>query len=257
MYQEYCNITAINKVADGIIRLTFDSQHIAHSVKPGQFLNIRVNETQQPLLRRPFSVFTVENTSISLIFNVIGSGTRALSHHAVGDRIDVIGPLGNGFQSVLTSEDFKTVVIVAGGMGIAPFPFVTEHIPSDKEIFTFVGARTRSAVIREGLRNLHISTDDGSEGYHGNVIEALQAYIATHDFNSPIILTCGPIKMMTALAQFAAELHYRCYASLECDMACGIGLCQGCPVETVNAGKRYALVCKDGPVFDTRTILFA
>jgi dihydroorotate dehydrogenase electron transfer subunit len=255
MFQENAKISALTEVAVGIMELSLTASKITRHILPGQFLNIRVNDSLQPLLRRPFSVFTVKGDTLSIIFNVIGAGTRALSHHSIGDCLDLIGPLGNGFMPALTMTEYETVVIVAGGMGIAPFPFVTSMIQTGKKIITFIGARNKRAVIREGLQNIRIATDDGSEGHHGNVVEAVKSYFAQNAIERPIFLTCGPMKMMTALAGFATENNIPCFASLECDMACGIGLCQGCPVETVDSGKRYALVCKEGPVFETRTIL--
>lgn len=255
MIQEHCRIQSVKEIAPNIFELSFISQAISAKVLPGQFVNIRVEDSLLPLLRRPFSLFSVDAPIVSIIFNAIGIGTRLLSQKKPGDTLDIIGPLGNGVFP-LADEGFATALLVAGGLGVATFPFLTSRLSQTKNILTFIGARTASNVIRTGLKNIQIATDDGSEGFHGTVVDLFKAYTSERSFDTPRIYSCGPMPMMRAVAQFAKEKNIPCYVALECEMACGIGLCQGCPVETTLGNKKYNLVCKDGPVFETREVNF-
>ncbi len=253
--QEYVSIQSVRVIASNVYQLSFLSPAIAHQAVPGQFVNVRVENSLVPLLRRPFSIFSVDHEIVSIIFNVVGLGTKLLSQKKQGESLDVLGPLGGGFFP-LNDEGYETAVIVAGGLGIAAFPFLTSKLPQSKKIISFVGARTSQQLVTEGLKNLQIATDDGSEGFRGTVVSLLGQYIGERTIDRPRIFSCGPTAMMRSLAKFAEDKNIPCYAALEGDMACGIGLCQGCPVETRNGQKKYSLVCKDGPVFETRTVIF-
>lgn len=255
MIQEHCRIQSVKEIAPNIFELSFISQAISAQVLPGQFVNIRVEDSLVPLLRRPFSLFSVDAPLVSIIFNAIGIGTKLLSQKKPGDTLDIIGPLGNGVFP-LDDGGFATALLVAGGLGVATFPFLTSRLSQTKNILTFIGARTMSNVIRTGLKNIQIATDDGSEGFHGTVVDLFKAFINEQSVDTPRIYSCGPLPMMRAVAQFAKEKNIPCYVALECEMACGIGLCQGCPVETTMGEKKYNLVCKDGPVFETRKVNF-
>ena len=255
MIQEHCRIQSVKEIAPNIFELSFISQTISEQVIPGQFINVRVEDALLPLLRRPFSLFSVHAPLVSIIFNAIGIGTKLLSQKKPGEILDIIGPLGNGVFP-LDDGGSATALLVAGGLGVATFPFLTSRLLRTENIFTFIGARTASQVIRKGLKNVHVATDDGSEGLHGTVVDLVKAFIAEQAVDAPRIYSCGPMPMMRALAHFAKEKNIPCYVALECEMACGIGLCQGCPVETAGSDKKYNLVCKDGPVFDSRKVNF-
>ena len=255
MIQEHCRIQSVKEIAPNIFELSFMSQAISAQVLPGQFVNIRVEDSLLPLLRRPFSLFSVDVPIVSIIFNAIGIGTKLLSQKKPGDTLDIIGPLGKGVFP-LDDGGFATALLVAGGLGVATFPFLTSRLSQTKNILTFIGARTASNVIRTGLKNIQIATDDGSEGFHGTVVDLFKAFINEQSVDTPRIYSCGPMPMMRAVAQFAKEKNIPCYVALECEMACGIGLCQGCPVESTMGEKKYNLVCKDGPVFETRNVNF-
>lgn len=253
MIQEHCRIQSVKEIAPNIFELSFISQAISAQVLPGQFVNIRVEDSLLPFLRRPFSLFAVDAPVASIIFSAIGIGTKLLSQKKPGASLDIIGPLGNGVFP-LDDGGFATALLVAGGLGVATFPFLTSRLAQTKNVFTFIGARTASNVIRRGLKNIQIATDDGSEGFHGTVVDLFKAFIKEQSLDTPRIYSCGPMPMMRAVAHFAKEKNIPCYVALECEMACGIGLCQGCPVETTMGEKKYNLVCKDGPVFETRKV---
>lgn len=225
---------------------------IAASVKPGQFLNIKVSNTFYPLLRRPFSVCDVENDFIYLMFNILGEGTKLLASKNIDDPVDILGPLGNGFNY---DENFDTAVIVGGGLGAAPFPFLTRKLNEKKNILTFIGGRSIHDVITYGMKNVHTSTDDGSEGIKGTVIDLLEKNISLLKKNRIKIFGCGPTAMLRALKNFSLKNEFECEVSTECAMACGFGICQGCPIESTNNKDRYLLVCKDGPVFNIKDVV--
>jgi dihydroorotate dehydrogenase electron transfer subunit len=252
MHQEHAVVRSLTNVTSEIKRLTLHAPMLAAGTEPGQFLNIRV-DNNFPLLRRPFSVFDVDGEDVSIIFNVIGRGTSALAGKVAGETLDVIGPCGNSFMPFAEGE-YDTAIIVAGGIGAAPFPFFTKRLAGGKRIETFLGARGKNFIISAGIENLHIATDDGSEGYHGTVLDLLRVYLESHDVGTSRMFMCGPSRMMRAVANYALEIGVQAFASVECEMACGIGLCQGCAIESEGVAKKYYLVCKDGTIFDTRTV---
>ncbi|HAP35700.1 MAG TPA: dihydroorotate dehydrogenase electron transfer subunit [Bacteroidetes bacterium] len=252
MKQEIVQIHSLEFLTNEILELTFISDYLSSVAKPGQFINILVGE-RYPLLRRPFSIFNVEGNKISIVFNVIGTGTKALARKRNGDTLDVLGPCGNSFLSFI-DDSFDTAVFVGGGIGVAPFPFLTKHFPTEKKIVTYLGGRHKELIITKGLKNIKISTDDGSEGFNGTVLDLIKKDFQENNYRNIRFFLCGPTRMMKAVADFANEIGIECFASLECDMACGIGLCQGCNIEVLGGDKKYKLVCKDGTIFDTKTV---
>jgi dihydroorotate dehydrogenase electron transfer subunit len=254
MQQHLVRVQSNAEIAPGLFLFRFVSDPIAAAAEPGQFLNIRAAYGWGPLLlRRPFSISNVQGSSIELLFNIVGAGTRMLASKRPGDEIDVLGPLGVPFRY---REPFVTAILVAGGLGVAPFPFLTDRLEKfGTKIITFVGSRSVLDLRQIHLNNVQRATDDGSEGFRGTVVESLADYLAAHSIDKPKIFGCGPTKMLNALSQYAQANNLACELSLEGDMACGIGICQGCPVERTNGTKKYALVCTDGPTFDCRTIV--
>lgn len=254
MIQQIIRVELNQEIADGLFLMRFESERIAASARPGQFLNILAAQRWSPmLLRRPFSISRVVGASIELLYSIVGKGTRALATQLPGDKIDVLGPLGNPFGC---DEAFETAVVVAGGLGIAPFPFLTDYLEQKKtSILTFVGSRSLFKIDSLHLQNVFFATDDGSKGFKGTVVDSLAEYLRTHTLATPKIFGCGPTKMLSSLSIFAQSKNLKCEISLEGDMACGIGICQGCPVERNNGKKKYALVCTDGPTFNCRDVI--
>jgi dihydroorotate dehydrogenase electron transfer subunit len=253
MRQELCVVRDVREVAENTFVFTFASEFISKSIRPGQFVNLRVAEGNDPLLRRPFSVYRTDGVDVEIIFNVIGRGTTTLRKKTPGDLIDVLGPLGVPFS--LSAPDFKTAVLVGGGLGVAPLPITTGELQRlGKSVITFLGARTSSQLVAAHLSNLHVSTDDGSKGFDGTVVESVKEFLSGKAVAKPKIFACGPTAMLRAVAALAIEQDIPCEVSLEGAMGCGFGICQGCPVELVDGEKKYALMCKDGPAFDARKI---
>ena len=253
MVQESCEVTRVSEVAPHTFSLEFCSPGIAETAAPGQFVNIRINRPNSPLLRRPMSVCDVEGEIVKILFNVVGTGTSLLAQTIVSEAIDVLGPLGQGFD--LTNPP-GLAIIVAGGLGVAPFPFLARSLARQEVPFvSFVGAKTANQLVLDGLPNVSAATDDGTRGYRGTVVELLRSWLDRSAVSRQTVFACGPAAMLRSLQQFMQELKMSCQASVETAMACGIGLCQGCPVELVEGPQQYKLSCKDGPVFDLSKIV--
>jgi dihydroorotate dehydrogenase electron transfer subunit len=247
-------ITANELIAEDTWALRFHSPELSTQLLPGQFLNILTSEHIDPLLRRPYSISNVIGDECEIMFSLLGKGTRALSRKQVGDRIGVLGPLGNTFGF---DKAIGTAILVAGGIGVAPFPFLTRALQQREiPILTFLGVRSAARAVSRGLINLHLATDDGSAGFHGSVIAALTDHLDAQHVDRPMIFACGPNPMLKATQQLALDRGIPCELSLESEMACGIGICQGCPVERHQGERKFALVCTEGPCFDSNDILF-
>jgi len=243
------------EVAEGMFLLRITSPEIAGSAEPGQFVNIKALEVLWgPFLRRPFSISNVADDSIDLIFNVIGSGTRLLASRRRGDALDLLGPLGRPFGY---HDDYATAVMVAGGLGIAPFPFLHTVVKKKgRSTLAIVGSRTGSQLYTDPFDSVECATDDGSSGFHGTVVDLLKKVLVGRTIDRPKIFGCGPTPMLKALSAAAIDMNVPCEISLEGDMACGIGLCQGCPVETRKGPGKYQLVCTEGPTFKCTEVIF-
>ncbi len=249
----HCSVVRSQTVGQKILSLRFHAPEIASTVRAGQFLNIKVGDGCEPLLRRPFSVYRTDGDDVEIIYSVIGRGTAQLSLKRPGDDLDVLGPLGVPFK--VRDDAYETALLVAGGLGIAPLPILTRSILDEgKAVASFVGARCEDALVVDHLQNVRVATDDGSKGIHGTVVDLLRTVLDGERFERPKIFACGPTAMLRSLAALARERDILCEVSLEGVMACGFGICQGCPVELLEGPQRYALMCKDGPTFDIRRI---
>jgi len=247
---EQTKIVSVDGIQSHIFLLSVRSEYFAANSKPGQFFNIKVSDNQFPLLRRPFSVCDIEGDKISFLFDVHGEGTKILSSKKAGDFLDILGPLGHGFTY---DSYFDSAIMVGGGLGAAPFPLLTKILKGKKKLFTFIGARNAKELIRFGLDEPIVSTDDGSIGFKGNVVELIKSQIGQIP-GIKKIFACGPNPMLKALTDWANLVGIETEVSVECAMACGIGLCQGCPVEKSDKSG-YLLVCKDGPVFTSQEVM--
>ncbi len=250
MYIGETVVTGVQELQENIFLLSFNNPQIDINIKPGQFFNIKVCDSYYPLLRRPFSICDVENDNLSILFSVFGEGTKILANKKKGETINLLGPLGNGFSS---DGNYDTAVIIAGGLGIAPFPYLTKIIGNSKEIISFAGGRNANAIIKYGMKNLHVATDDGSLGFHGNVVQLFSNQLKKISSKKIKVYSCGPNVMLKAVKEICTLNNIPCELSTECAMACGIGICQGCPIESSEKDKYY-LVCKDGPVFNAKDI---
>jgi dihydroorotate dehydrogenase electron transfer subunit len=185
------------------------------------------------------------------MFNILGEGTKMLSQKHPGDTVDMLGPLGHGFN---INGDYDTAIIVAGGLGAAPFPYLTREIGNKKNIYSFIGGKTQKDVITYGMKNILVSTDDGSKGFKANVVDLLNHNIDLIKSNKVKIFACGPNAMLRTLKEFCIQHGLEGEVSTECAMACGFGICQGCPIQSSESENKYFLVCKDGPVFNLKDV---
>jgi dihydroorotate dehydrogenase electron transfer subunit len=231
--------------------------------KPAQFFMLRGEWGDDPLLPRPFSVARVRGAglrglALEFLLKVIGRGTARLAALEPGDRIQALGPLGNGFPPPPRGA---SVWMVAGGIGVAPFPALADALaPAGHRLRLLLGARTAAELPGttdfDGLLGGPVltATDDGTAGTHGTVVTLLRAQIEAADPGGgpDLVCTCGPERMMEAVAAVCRDLGVRCLASLEAPMACGIGTCRGCVI--LDAKGRNHTICTDGPVADAREI---
>jgi dihydroorotate dehydrogenase electron transfer subunit len=264
MYSQLSSSVLSNQVLqDKIFKLTLASSVIAKRAKPGNFVHIRVSDNDHPLLRRAFSIHAVEKSKneFEILFKVVGKGTEILSKKNPGDRLNVLGPVGNSFFLPKKTEE---VMLVAGGMGIAPLWFLLAKLIGrshrNKLIF-FLGARTkRELVYAERLKETGagaiVATDDGSMGRKGMVTEVFLKEIKRKrcDHRKLAVYSCGPQMMLQRMAEIAKKLDLYCQVSLETHMACGVGACWGCAARQKDG--TYKRVCADGPVFDARELGF-
>lgn len=223
-------------------------------VRPGQFVEIRVPGAEGVLLRRPISIhdYDAESKTLNLLIHIVGNGTRQLAGLKAGDKLDVVFPLGNGFDLKAAGE---RPLLVGGGVGVAPLFLLAKELKRcGAEPVFLLGARTADGLIKrgdyEGLCRVDVATEDGSLGAKGFVTNhADLATDAIKGFTS--ILQCGPTPMMKAVAAKAKEAGVACFASLENMMACGFGVCLCCVTDTVAGNRR---VCADGPVFNVNDL---
>jgi dihydroorotate dehydrogenase electron transfer subunit len=228
---------------EGAFELVVEQGDLAAATAPGQFFQIAVG-APRTLLRRPYSAAWTDTRSgqLGFIFNAVGAGSRWLSQRQSGDWLDLLGPLGHGFD--LSSD--RDAICVAGGLGMAVFPGVVRALLEQKRrVRVLLGARTSSALMpaeRFGGAEVRMATDDGSAGFHGSAVELLEP-----DRNVELF-ACGPTPMLQALVhraqQFGMPLSSMQIA-LETPMGCGIGTCLGCVVPSRSGG--YLLTCQEGP----------
>lgn len=244
------------EVMPGTYLLWADAPHIASACRPGQFVMVRTSDGYDPLLRRPFSIHRVrlEQGALALLFAVVGRGTNWLAQRKQGDMLDLLGPLGNGFE---ISPKSRSLLLVAGGIGISPLVFLAERgVAENRAVTMLSGAATASVLypshlLPSGVDTI-VLTEDGSAGIKGAVTDFLPGLMAQADQ----VFACGPMQMYQTLADMSRKGMFKeksLQVSLEVRMGCGMGMCYGCAIKTRN-GMR--LVCRDGPIFELRDILW-
>lgn len=257
MKQIDAKIIKNEKIAGKFYRMRIASSYLAKEAKPGQFVEVRCAGSSDPLLRRPFGVHRVVKGGIELLYEVIGKGTGLLSLTQEGDSLDVIGPLGHGFD-IEASKGAS--ILVAGGNGVAPLLFLAEAlIAKSEDVRVLIGGCSETHILCEkdfkrAGATVMVTTEDGSQGHKGLVTHLLDEIAASCDPRLTTIYACGPTGMLKAVAEIARDNRISCQVSLEERMACGVGVCLGCPVKVKN--NSYKMVCKDGPVFKAEEIVW-
>lgn len=210
--------------------------------KPGQFYMLRGWELD-PFLSRPISICNVEENIITFLYEVRGRATHIISRLKPGDTLELLGPLGNGFDLNIG----KNIAIVSGGIGIAPLIYLMKNMEASMDLYC--GFRDEVYYldeIKDFVGNIYISTENGSVGHKGFVTEIFKP----EKYDN--IISCGPLPMMKRVVEMCKDI-VPIYVSMESRMACGIGTCLGCTIETISGMKR---VCKEGPVFLGREVVF-
>jgi dihydroorotate dehydrogenase electron transfer subunit len=230
--------------------LTFDDAE-GSVAEPGQFVMVRGAEWgDAPLLPRPMSYLTA-GTTPSVLIKVIGEGTLRMGRAEPGEPFTLLGPLGKPWRAPTAG---RTPILVAGGVGLAPLLFLARKLVEDggqKPIAVYGGRTARDLPLDDelaALTELHVTTEDGSRGMKGRVTDVLGELLG----GGKEVFTCGPDRMMAKVAELCAQRDVPCEASLETPMACGYGVCLGCPVPTTDGAYLYA--CMQGPCVDARRV---
>lgn len=225
-------IAGKRQVARGMFVLSMSAPEIAASVRSGQFVNL--GWSGGPLLRRPFSVYRVDGDAIEVVLKAVGVGTAELLGMEAGDRLSCLGPLGNGFG---LRAGPRHVVLVSGGLGVAPMPLAAREAAHLGMRVTWVhGARSADELCAESTGDEVVwATDDGSRGTMGNAVAAAP--------DADLVLACGPNRMLSAVAGRWPDAR----VAVETYMGCGTGVCLGCAVPLAAGG--YDRACKEGPVY--------
>ena len=256
-------ILANEGIAEGISRMSLAAPELAQAAHAGHFVNVFIPGGGDWLWRRPFSVHAVDRSagSIELLFNTAGRASQALSRMRPGVNLEVLGLLGNTFS---LAPDQQEIIIVAGGLGIAPFRLLLQDLidrPIRKTVFFGAASAARLCCLKEMSTlgaDLHVCTEDGSRGEKGLVTLALERYLQDLSASGRQLFVCGPTAMMQQVQRLAKQYGFSGQVTVENRMACGFGACMGCPVEmrtTPPEEKRYSLACKDGPVFSLDEII--
>ena len=246
------NLTVVSQeeIGKDIFSLWLQTDQMAQYARPGQFLSLYTGNAGK-LLPRPISICEIdkETSRIRLVYRVTGknTGTEAFSKMQPGDKIEALGPLGNGFP--LEEAEGKKVFLIGGGIGIPPMLETAKQLNAQKT--AVLGYRDELFLNEEFAKyaDVYVATEDGSSGTKGNVLNAIQEKTLEAD----VIFACGPTPMLRAIKQYAEENGIECYISLEERMACGIGACLACVCKSkekdAHSNVNNKRICKDGPVF--------
>jgi len=245
MVDETVRILENNRINDKYYKLVFESDKLSRNVEPGQFLNVQIEDGYDPFLRRPFSYYRIIGSRLEILYEILGRGTGILSHKPPGSDLTILGPLGKKFTSDIQG---KKRILVAGGIGLPPLVFLAERQGAD---YLLIGAKSQREVmpakeLESVSAKILYATNDGSYGEKGFVTVLLEQLLQQENPDQILIQTCGPKVMMQAVMDVAAKYKVRGEVSIDESMACGVGACLGCMVET---DKGLQTACVDGPVF--------
>lgn len=263
LFQKKVEILHHIKVGPSYFKMGLAFPELARIAQPGQFVMVRLPDRYIPLLRRPFSVHNRlfegdEICGFELLYKVVGQVTQAMSELKVGDLLDVLGPLGNGFSF---PENVRDVFLVAGGVGVASLYYLALDLAERRAVrpTVFLGGCSAADILcKEGFESIgaevRVTTEDCSLGEKG-VITSLVQEALEDDGKPDMVYACGPTGMLKAISDLAATHDVLCEISLETVMACGFGVCLGCAVEKAGNKGGYLHACTDGPVFGSRAIV--
>ena len=251
MFQQMVNIISNKEVMPGVNLMWVDSSDIAANAKPGQFVMITCDISNGRLLRRPVSIHQVNENQVAFLFASVGNGTEWLAHRKARENLDLLGPMGNGFEIFTKSHK---LLLIAGGMGIAPLCFLAgEALKRGCSVKLLTGARTGCQICPPQYiplgTDVITATEDGSAGEKGLITSFLPVYSKWADQ----VFACGPIPMYKTMAKQNLFEDKPVEVSLEVRMGCGLGFCYACTIKTRQGLKQ---VCKDGPVFNMSNLIW-
>ena len=239
------------KLTDTVFLLRLDAPACASEALSGQFVHIRCGADN--LLRRPVSICDIDGSVVTIVVETRGAGTRWLSARKAGEFVDLLGPLGHGFD-----VSGGNILLLGGGIGTAPMLYAAHQ--AGGTVTAVLGFRTSGCVIlqeefKSACGAAYLTTDDGTAGEHGFVTDVFQKLLKENHYDA--VLACGPKQMLKAAAEISKQYDISCQVSLEERMGCGVGACLVCACRTVkNDGEHMRRVCKDGPVFNAGEVLW-
>lgn len=246
--KETAKVISQECIGTGVYSMWIQIEKMAKEAMAGQFISVYCKDKTK-LLPRPISICQVnkEEGSLRIVYRVVGGGTKEMSGYKVGDDIDILGPLGNGFMQ----RAGKKAILIGGGIGIPPMVQLAEELKEKAEVQIVAGYRDELFLTKEleERGKLFIATEDGSTGTKGTVIDAIK----NQDVEGDVIYACGPTPMLKAVKEYAMNKGIECQLSLEERMACGIGACLACVCQSKEKDSHSNVnnkrICKDGPVF--------
>ncbi|MEZ4485294.1 MAG: dihydroorotate dehydrogenase electron transfer subunit [Syntrophotaleaceae bacterium] len=256
-------ILANQEVAPEYYRMKILAPGISALASPGQFIMLRAQSSEEPLLRRPFGIFDTGllpsdceglpgKEYVEILYKVVGRGTRLMRDLHEGDRVELLGPLGRGFE---VAGQKREQILVGGGIGLVPLYMLANALVKTSKVRLLIGGRSRKDVLavtefeRLGVET-YVSTDDGTLGEQGPVTQVLERKLSKYP--DAAVYACGPMPMLEAVQRICRPRQVDLQVSLEAFMACGVGACLGCVVKGAghsDADPRYLCTCKEGPVF--------
>ncbi len=257
------SILSNQEISPGYYRMKILAPGISAQARPGQFVMFRIQSGHEPLLRRPFGIFQTGclppdceglpgKEYVEILYKVVGRGTTLMRELHEGDRVEVLGPLGRGFE---TGEPGREKILVGGGIGLVPLYSLARELTPASRVRLLIGGRSKQDVLavtefeRLGVET-YVSTDDGTLGEEGPVTRVLQRKVER--FPEAEVFACGPMAMLQAVQEICARYCIPLQVSLEAFMACGVGACLGCVVQGAGHSEQtphYLCTCKKGPVF--------
>lgn len=249
-FKEQAAVLSQEMIAPQIFSLWLQTDKIAGAAVPGQFISVYSNDSGR-MLPRPISICEIdrEKKALRIVYRVAGKGTDEFSKCAAGDKLEILGPLGNGFPLDRCPKGRKAFLI-GGGIGVPPMLQLSRELKGEVQIIS--GYRDNQLFLAEDLAQsgrLYVATEDGSAGTKGNVLDCIRE----NNLEADVIFACGPTPMLRAVKTYAAEKGIECWVSLEEKMACGIGACLACVCKSKEVDHHSNVhnkrICKEGPVF--------
>ena len=248
-------ILSNEQISNDIYRIRLERTEEMGSIDPGQFFQVKSKEGGEFFLRRPISICFVESNAIHLVIRKNGKGTEAICSKKAGAYLDLLGPLGNGFS---LDEQSKRVVLVGGGIGVAPLLELARQLKSTQKK-VLLGYRSDPYLVEDFQRlskEVLVAVEEGDQGYKGYVTDLLEKEIKKEQ--PDLIYACGPEVMLKKVQQLGVQYQVETQLALEERMACGVGACLvcSCKIKAENNGWHFVRTCKEGPVFSGKEVIF-